>query len=98
VHVVFTEDLLGRTLGTLGEVQRFLGVPWFDFAPLLVRNSKGHLVPSFSASKATVATHLPVPPSAHAALHSLYASHNIRLAKLLGDDRVGRLWGSAHQL
>ena len=94
IQVIFTEDLLMHTLGTLGDVQHFLGVPWFDFAPFLVRNNKGHLVPSFSASKATAATHLPVPSSAHTALLRLYAPHNARLAKLLGDDRVYRLWNS----
>eukprot|EP00035_Acanthoeca_spectabilis_P004023 m.97983 g.97983 ORF g.97983 m.97983 type:complete len:519 (+) comp12412_c0_seq1:66-1622(+) len=91
--VLFMEDLLKKPLQTLTTAQRFLGVPWFDYAPFLIRNEKGQFVPSFSRSKATFAVHLPVPPSAHLALLEHYQPHNLRLAAFLGDGRTEKHWG-----
>jgi [heparan sulfate]-glucosamine 3-sulfotransferase 5 len=92
ISVLFMEDLLKQTLKTLTAIQQFLGVPWFDYVPFVVSNSKGQIVPSFSKSKATAAEHLHVPPRAHATLLEHFASHNTRLAAFLGDGRVERLW------
>ena len=92
--VLFTEELQRELLQSLEKVMAFLGVPFFDYRPFASKNSRGGVVATFQRSKteSSLTHYLPMSNNAQRALDAFYAQPNLKLAKVLGDDRTKLLW------
>ena len=97
ILILLTEELHANILKVLEKIMTFLGVPYFDYSPFAANNSRGNIYASFQLSKMNVGAdggihYLPMSDRAKRALDKFYAKPNLKLVKLLGDDRVNTLW------
>jgi hypothetical protein len=90
--ILLTEELQNDVLGSLEQVQAFLGIPLFDYRPFAVNGSRGNLIASFQRSKTVASRYLPMSAQARNALEGYYAGPNRQLAAFLDDGRLQKFW------
>eukprot|EP00052_Salpingoeca_macrocollata_P012642 m.98551 g.98551 ORF g.98551 m.98551 type:complete len:128 (+) comp18571_c0_seq3:110-493(+) len=90
--VIQTEELFTQAEESIERVQKFLGIPKFDYTQLIKRNSKGMVSMEGLVSKADGVHYESMLPETKAALGLYYMRTVLELASLLGPDKLEKYW------
>ena len=93
MHILLTEELFSNFVNAIDDVQAFLGLPYFNYTPLVHVNERGFTVLEGMKSKADKLPYSPITPKAKEVLDRFYASSIRELTRLVEPERLLRHWG-----
>lgn len=91
ILIVLNEDLVADAIGLFDRIQRFLGVPHFDYTPLVERVN-GKTVLKNTTSKSAHSSYPPMSAAAQNLLDQYYSNSTLRLMKHLGRTTMPKGW------
>lgn len=93
LHVLLTEELFQDFVGVVHGLESFLGLPFFNYTPLAVKNDRGFTVLRNMHSKADNLQYAPMMPATRAILDAFYGPSMLPLTSFVEPARLEKFWG-----